>query len=420
MSANHHALPSRYRHPVDDPDPALARPYRALFDSRLPPPLPGMVERLGRALLEADPLADEWLRVSRGLGREAAESMLAQASQHGVATVRDAPAALVQLFEQLEAVPPWLELEKLRVGAIAYRRTGVLGHFVLSDFGLMGGYRSAAVAKTLMMTGKLAYGAAERLINTGRFVTAATEPCDILPGKHGYAFTIKVRMVHAMVRAGLLRSPAWQTEAWGIPINQADTLGTNLLFSIGFVEGCKQWGLRFSSEEVDAIIHLWRYVGYLIGIDQPLLPTDEASAQSALYLVGVSQPDPDADSRALAKALYEVPFSFERPAWAEHIVRVEMALRLSMTRQILGDEGVDQLGLPRTRLRVLLPPITKLISGVELARQRIPGASYLAYRLGDFVIKKGQQLLDLELAAQKAGPRQSVSEPTSQLMTSAA
>ncbi|MDB4985528.1 MAG: hypothetical protein JWN04_706, partial [Myxococcaceae bacterium] len=221
------------------------------------------------------------------------------------------------------------------------------------------------------------------------------------PGKPGYAFTIKVRMVHAMVRATLLKSPSWQTQAWGLPINQADTLGTNLLFSIGFLEGCKQWGLRFTPEETDAVLHLWRYLGYLIGIDEALLPTDERSAQAALYLVGVSQPNPDADSRALAKALYEVPLSFERPAWVKRILRAEMALRLSMTRQILGDEGVDQLGLPRTRARRLLPSIVRAIGRVERARERIPGASYVAYRVGDFMIKKGQQLLDAELAAQK-------------------
>ena len=86
-----------------------------------------------------------------------------------------------------------------------------------------------------------------------------------------------------MVRAGLLARPDWRVEQWGIPINQSDTLGTNLLFSIGFIEGSKQWGLRFTHREVDAIIHLWRYIGYLIGIHEDLLPVDEESAQRAIF-----------------------------------------------------------------------------------------------------------------------------------------
>jgi hypothetical protein len=399
------ALPTRYRHPLDDPDPALARQYDALFARGLSPPPQDQIDLLAQALMRGDPLAEAWLRVSRTLGREESARLLEQASTHGVDSLHAAPSELVALFRQLETVPSWVSPEKLRLGAMAYRRTGVLGHFVLSDFGLMGGYRSSAVAKTLMMTGKLRYGAAERLIHTGRFVTAATNVGEILPGTPGYASTIRVRMVHAMVRSALLASPRWRTDAWGLPINQSDTLGTNLLFSIGLLEGCKQWGLCFHDAEIDAIVHLWRYIGYLIGIDEALLPTDEASARRALYAVGVSQPEPDQDSRELARALYEVPLSFERPAWVRRIIRGEMALRLAMTRRILGDEGVDQLGLPQSQLGPLLPPIVGLIGAFERARQRIPGASYAAYRVGDFLTKKGGELLDAELARRASAAR---------------
>ena len=395
-------LPSRYRHPLQDPDPALAGQYRKLFARYLSPPLPEQVELLGRALLQSDELADAWLDAALALGREQSGRMLEQAARNGVASVPDAPAALVALLSPLEMVPLWVDLDKLRLGGTTYRRTGIFGHFVLADFGLMGGYRSAAVAKTLMMTGKLRYGATERLIHTGRFVTAATEPGDILPGRPGYVSTLQVRMVHAYVRRTLLASADWKTEAWGLPINQSDTLGTNLLFSIGFLEGCKKWGLRFSAEEIDAVLHLWRYIGYLIGIDQALLPVDEATARRALYLVGCSQPDPDDDSEQLAQALYQVPLSFDRPPWAKRIIAAEMRLRVSMTRRILGDNAVDQLGLPKSRLRALLPPMVAVISSVERARQHLPGATKLAYKVGDYIVKQGERALSRELEAQKA------------------
>ena len=394
-------VPSRFRDPIHDPDPVLSAQYRSLFARHVGPPLPAQVRLLRDALMVGDPLVDAWLVRARALPADDGARLLEQAIAGGIASVVDAPAELKALFVQLETVPLWLDAQRLELGARVSRRAGILGHFVLADFGLMGGYRSAAVAKTLIRTGKLRDTAAERLIMTGRFVTAVTEPGDMLPGRPGHAFTIRVRMVHAQVRSALLSS-GWSSERWGLPINQADTLGTNLLFSIGFLEGCRKWGLHFTDEEVEAVIHLWRYVGFLIGIDERLLPGDVDSARRALYMVGVSQPDPDGDSVELARALHAVPLSFARTPLARRIIGAEVALRLSMTRRILGEQAVDQLGLPKSRLRALLPPLIGLISSVDRARQVLPFGDYVAFRVGNFLIKKGEAVLDAELRSREA------------------
>jgi hypothetical protein len=404
-------VPSRFRNPVDDPDPVLAKRYRTLFSRPIGAPLPAQVELLKDALMVGDPLMDAWLARADQLPREDATRLLEQALATGIDHVAAAPAELVALFRQLETVPLWVDERRLELGARVSRRAGILGHFVLADFGLMGGYRSAAVAKTLIRTGKLRDTATERLIQTGRFVTAVTEPRDMLPGKPGYAFTIRVRMVHARVRRGLSEWPGWSTERWGLPINQSDTLGTNLLFSIGFIEGCRQWGLRFTDEEVDAVVHLWRYVGYLIGIDERLLPSDADAARRALYLVGTSQPNPDADSVELARALYNVPFSFAHTPITKRIVRAEVALRLSMTRRILGEDAVDQLGLPKARVKALLPPLIGLISGFDRARQVLPFGDEVAFQIGNFLIKRGDAVLGAELTRREARAKQSAGAP---------
>lgn len=397
-----HATPSRFRHPIDNPDPVLSKQYRALFARHVAPPTREQVALLAGALMRADPLADAWLVRQRSLGLAESTRLFDSAISRGIDRVPDAPDELRSLFRQLETVPLWLDVERLQLGAEVSRRAGLLGHFVLSDFGLMGGYRSSAVAKTLIMTGKLRDGAAERLIHTGRFVTAVTEPGDMLQRRPGYEATVRVRVVHAMVRSALLKSPRWDSQAWGLPINQADTLGTNLLFSIGFLEGCRKWGLSYSDAEVDAVIHLWRYIGYLMGIEETLLPSDVDSARRALYMVGCSQPEPDADSVQLAQALYRVPNTFVHSRLAERIVGIEMGVRISMSRRILGDEGVDQLGLPKSRLRHALPPLVGLVSGIDRARRTLPYGNRVAYRVGSFFIKKAEAVLDAELQRRKA------------------
>jgi hypothetical protein len=388
------AIPSRFRHPVDDPDPVVAKQYRRLFDRDVSGASTAEIDSFARALMRGDPLADGWLARAVELPRAESRRLFELAASRGIDRVTEAPSELCALFRQLEATPTWVDPEQLVLGARAFRRAGLLGMFVLSDFGLLAGYRSAAIAKTLTMTGKLRYGAAERLIQTGHFVTVATDPGTLRPGGSGYVAAARVRLVHAAVRRALSRAPAWNCAAWGLPINQADMLSTNLLFSIGFLEGCKCWGLRFSDDEMRAVLHLWRYIGYLLGIEEPLLPVDIDGALRSLYMVAVSQPEPDADSIELARALYEVPLTFAKTARARRIVQLEMGLRVSMTRRMLGDEGVDQLGLPRSRMAAFVLPLSLTIRGFEALRERLPFASYAAYRAGDYVLRRGQTVLD--------------------------
>jgi hypothetical protein len=385
-------IPTRFRHPVADPDPALVSHYRRLFARHVGQPLPEQVDALAAALSRGDPLADACHAEHDPVALERALK----------GDLEGASPALRALFEQLGSVPIWVDVEQLALGARTARRTGIVGNFVLADFALMGGYRSAAIAKTLVYTGKLSLTTAKRLFQTGAYVASVNTPGAILPGGAAWQATIRVRLLHAHVRAALLKSADWDRARWGVPINQADSLGTNLLFSSGFAEGCKQWGIRFTAREEEALIHLWRYVGYLMGIEEQLLPIDTAGGRRALFLVGVSQPSPDDNSRKLARALYELPLTFAKTPAAQRAARFEMALRLGMTRRLLGDESVDQLGLPDSALRGVLPSLVRVINGVERVRERVPGGTQAAYRVGDFVLRASQGFLEKTLAAREA------------------
>ena len=73
----------------------------------------------------------------------------------------------------------------------------------------------------------------------------------------------------------------------------------------------------------------------------------------------------------------------------------------STARELLGDAAVDQLGLPDSPLRVLLPAVRAAIRAVEGLRTRLPGGTYAAYRAGDFLVKRGEHALTRELANAK-------------------
>ncbi|MEZ4249513.1 MAG: hypothetical protein R3B99_14890 [Polyangiales bacterium] len=46
------------------------------------------------------------------------------------------------------------------------------------------------------------------------------------------------------MRRLLLRSERWKSELWGAPINQHDMAATSLLFSVVFLSGIRQFGVR--------------------------------------------------------------------------------------------------------------------------------------------------------------------------------
>ena len=127
------ATPRRFRNPLRDPDPVLARQYRRLFDRPVPAPEPAQVEALAGALMIGDPLADAWAAEARRLPREASARLFERALSQGTSALDDAPAALRALVTQLEDVPRWVDRRLLDAGGRAFRRTGLLGFFVLSD-----------------------------------------------------------------------------------------------------------------------------------------------------------------------------------------------------------------------------------------------------------------------------------------------
>jgi hypothetical protein len=401
--------PARFRHPIDAPEPVSDQYYRRFLGVGDAAPRREQADLLAAALWRGDPLMDAWVERAQSMDPTQAHALFERALAGGVHAIGDAPTELFALFRQLGTVPLWLEGDALELGCRTARRAGPVAGAVLSSFSLMGGYRSSAVCKPLMMTGRLRYEASRRLTETGRFVIAITEPGGLRLLHEGFRACVRVRHVHARVRYHLSRSPEWKAAEWGLPINQADMLGTNLLFSLGFLMGGRQLGLSFSAEQAEAVIHVWRYVGYLLGIDENLLPANEREAQRIMYLVGASQPPADEDSVVLARALHEEPLERAKNDKARRFARVEMALRGSISRHLLGDPVADELELPKSRLRFAVRGIAPLVALFETARQRLPFGDAVAYRAGSYWIKtaiaqRGQDEAEAK-SARVADPR---------------
>jgi hypothetical protein len=358
--------------------PALPSRFRNLAEARLR--FGDRVDRLGPFLWRSDELADAAVARLRP-GREG-DALIADAleGRPGV------PAELAALVESAREVPAWVEWDRVERGGRFFRRTGLLGGIVLGARSLIMGYASPAGNKPLVLSGRLREAAAPRLHETSRFVRAVISQGGMRRGGEGWRITLRVRLMHAQVRRMILASSRWRPEEWGHPINQHDMVATSLLFSVVTIDALRCLGVDVSPQESDDFMHLWRWVSLVMGVEPTLIPSTEAEAFRLGTLIADTQGPPDEDSRLLTAALLEAGLA--NPDVAERArARKTMGLAHAICRHLLGDELADQLGVPRTRERFLLPPAIAAIRAVERARRR-------SRRLDEALLARGERYWD--------------------------
>lgn len=389
---------ARFPHsrPTRLPDPASRNNWKVRALSRLLysadiTPEPAQLESYVHYLNLGDPLADAVIAMYQEFPAGQGRKLVEQALEHGLASVPDAPPALTALFQQVEEVPVWLDRGKMNLACDVTRRTGWFAELSLRNVSLMGGYLVAAAAKPLVFTGQLDRMAPRRLVETGKFWTDVTTRDGMQRFNEGFKSAVRVRLMHAQVRLMLKKSGRWDEAAWGHPINQSDSMATILEFSSVFLIGLRIMGFRFSPQEREAVMHLWRYAGYLLGVDERILPASEADSMRALMMQYLLHGEPDEDTRALGQALNGVPLQQAGDvAWKKIIARIETNYRSAFTRLVMGDGSGDALGLPKSlRWKAAVLSTTPLIYSLETLRRRLPGANRLAVGFGRLLHEKG-------------------------------
>ncbi|MFD0362139.1 oxygenase MpaB family protein [Nocardia sp. GCM10030253] len=333
-----------------------------------------------------DRLADDVVAMIQRLPVGEGRRMFEIAVERGIDTVPDAPKELRAFFDQVEADPYWLDRGKIDRGARVVGRTSVWGGIAMGMFALMGGYLASRADKTLVGTGDLDAMAPRRLAETTQWWLDVTTPGGLQRNQVGYKSVLRVRLMHALVRAGMNRRPDWDYAAWDQPVNQVLTVGTLGLFSMANLVGAQALGLRFSAKEKDAVFHLWRYVGFLLGIDAEILPTNETDTWRAFWILADTEFIPDDDSRRLAQALIPAAgglFIGNDTAPQRLIRKAITSYMVAYSRIILGPTNSDFLGLPNNKLSQSAVMATAVVNGaLEIPRQLLPGATRFQENLG--------------------------------------
>lgn len=304
--------------------------------------------RYAQVLTEGDPLADavtDEIHGDRsGKGRRDLETALTS----GLAAVAAPSPALVALFEHIEALPDWVDWDRIELGGIAILSRGQALQPSLAA-SLASGYNTGAGVKPLVRTGRLVSMAARRISETANWYYKTVCPGGLRAGAPGYLSTIRVRTIHSMVRRTLLRSSNWNSKAWGVPLNMADmNRGVASEFTSVPIDAGRLMGFNFTAAESDAVLHLFRYVGYLLGVPQDILPTNEAEARAFEELMLLVSDGPDEDCRALASALLEVSYQEMMAEGKSLKAWFSRSAGHGYVRAFAGKKMADELGLQDT------------------------------------------------------------------------
>lgn len=350
----------------------IARPVGLLIRGRAEP-TEAEWNAVGASLTRGDEPMDRLVAWMKETGLRETKPLFDAAVERGIANVPEAPEPLKAFFAHVEARPAWVDDARLVEGARLCGISGLTGLAVLRNFGLLAGYQASGINRTLVLTGALEKGAPRRVAETTKWWIDATRPGGMALGAAGYRSTLQVRLIHALVRRHVAKMPAWDAAYYGVPINQGDMHATYLAFSVIFLFGQRLLGVPLTKREGESVMHLWRYIGWLMGVEERWLHTTERDGRVALYQNLLAQAAPDESSRQLGSALRDEPlhYHYGRFAWLRG--RWNRAKHLSIARAFVGAQGMRELGLP-TRVLPWYPLLTVPVRLLAHALARlVPG-----------------------------------------------
>jgi hypothetical protein len=260
-------------------------------------------------------------------------------------------------------LPPWADAERIARGQAFFRAHGPFVGAALFCASLPEAYAAADGVEVLAVTAELVSDPRRRIAETGRFLVevmayeggeGADRQLGLGKGGEAYRSVRGVRLMHAAVRA-LVRDRLG--EEWvathGVPVNQQDLVGTLLTFTSVVYRALDHLGIEYSEDDADAHLHTWCVIGWLLGVDDRLLPWSRAEADELAALLREKLRRPSPAGSLLARALLD--------ELEEAMPRGALSVPRTVIRYFVGDECADLLGLPAAaRWRRVLGPLREL------------------------------------------------------------
>lgn len=271
-----------------------------------------------------------------------------------------------EYFKQTENLPPWADMNLIKKGEEIFNLYGPEFVLLLLCKSLPECYACWRGAQVLYDTGRLneKRGNIEkakfnylsrRIMETSQFVLNVMAPGGLGPEGYGIRVTQKVRLMHAAIRH-FIRKNEWDLDSWGEPINQEDLAGTLMAFSIELIDGIKLFNISLKPEDEEAYLHAWKVIGYILGIQQKLLPENVAEARELAAAILRRQVGPSKAGLELTRALID---------FLEHIApgNILDGLPDFMIHYLVGDTIADVLGVEKTQTHPMMLKFMRFLFG---------------------------------------------------------
>ncbi|WP_104107326.1 oxygenase MpaB family protein [Nocardioides sp. 616] len=346
---------------------------------------PALAPRYFEAMWEGDPLADAFVADVASLGHGRAMRMLRTACREGIDSVPQAPESLRALFVELDDVPDWVDLAAMDHAYLHVGRYTRQAGIVLGAASLVSGYANATASRPLEMTGRYVESAGMRTIEVASWLVEASAQGGLQRHAAGFELTVRVRIIHALVRAALVKDPRWQDHDWGVPICQAFLAYTLVEFCLIPLRGMAAIGAALLPHEVAGYYARWRYVGHLLGIHPDLLPGDQTEQEQLEEIYLFTRPEVDGYCRDLVASInaeFLVP-EIEQLLPHTRLHRVAPSVVHGLERVFLGDRIADELGIPDTRVKTVIRAVGPVLGAVNRAVDRVPGSLAARATLGE-------------------------------------
>ncbi|MGH9308936.1 MAG: oxygenase MpaB family protein [Vicinamibacterales bacterium] len=255
------------------------------------------------------------------------------------------------------ALPAWRDERLINEAEAFFLQYGLASATLLACASLPQCYVMKYGTEVLAYTKFLQVEPTRRIRETAQMVMDVMCPGGLRPNGRGIRATMKVRVMHAIVRHMIDHDPRARANPadpalrarFGRPVNQEDMVYTLMTFSWVVVDGFRVMGYRMTDLQRDAYIHCWNVVGVLMGIREELLPARSADAEELFSAIRRRQHGESEAGRKLTSALLK---SVEDSIPG----RLHDPLPAALTRKLVGDPTADALGVARatglTRVRL--------------------------------------------------------------------
>jgi len=204
-------------------------------------------------------------------------------------------------------------------------------------------FQSAALVTA--MAGNMTSNPTGRVTETALIIAHLAFPGELLNahGKAREALT-RVRLLHAGLRHWLVASKRY-TRTDEVAINQHDLAITLALFGYTNVRSLGLMRVNLTKEEVDAYLHMWRLSGFVLGIDESLLPVSYEDQEEFFLASCVDQAKPEWIPRQTTYLLDAFAKQASTNTWGVIPFTVAQTFLHQITRFLSGDDWCEGMKL---------------------------------------------------------------------------